>query len=125
MADQSSSRPKWIPIYEKRAFESNGKSHTTKWSSEIFKDGPAVTKDVFVKLVCGLEYSPPLGGPYLPASSATIEDETTAERLFDLLVSHGKDKLTKHRMSLRLKELAQGEEGLTWPNFLASFQIEQ
>jgi hypothetical protein len=123
MADQSASRPKWIPVYETRAFQSSGKSHSTKWSSEIFKDGPSVTKDTFVKLLCELEYSPPLGGPYLPASSATIEDQSTAERLFDVLVSNGKEKLTKHRMSLRMKELAQGEEGLTWPNFLASFEL--
>lgn len=40
MADQSASRPKWIPIYEERKFESQGKEHTSKWSTEIFKNGP-------------------------------------------------------------------------------------
>jgi len=40
MADQSASRPKWIPSYEHRAFESSGKEHTSKWSSEIFVNGP-------------------------------------------------------------------------------------
>jgi len=118
MADQSSSRPKWIPAYEHRKFESSGKEHTTKWSSEIFKDGPVVTKDVFVKLVSNLEYIPPLGGPYLAASAATINDGAAAARLFDVLVSPGKGKLTKNRMGLRLKELAKGEDGLTWVNFL-------
>ena len=39
MADQSSSRPKWIPVYEHREFQS-GKEHTTKWSNEIFVNGP-------------------------------------------------------------------------------------
>jgi hypothetical protein len=39
MADQSSSRPKWIPSYDHREFNS-GKEHTTKWSTEIFVDGP-------------------------------------------------------------------------------------
>jgi len=43
MADQSAARPKWIPIYENRHFESQGKEHTTKWSSEIFDDGPGKT----------------------------------------------------------------------------------
>jgi hypothetical protein len=40
MADQSASRPKWIPVYEVRKFESQGKEHTSKWSTEIFKNGP-------------------------------------------------------------------------------------
>jgi hypothetical protein len=40
MADQSASRPKWIPVYEERKFESQGKEHTSKWSIEIFKNGP-------------------------------------------------------------------------------------
>ena len=121
MADQSSSRPKWIPVYEKRNFESSGKNHTTKWSSQIFKDGPAVTKDVFVKLLSDLEYTPPLGGPYLAASSAGIENDAVAKHLFDVLVLDGKEKLTKHQMSLKLKELAKGEEGLIFPTFLAAF----
>jgi hypothetical protein len=40
MADQSASRPKWIPNYDHRSFPSSGKEHTTKWSSELFTEGP-------------------------------------------------------------------------------------
>mmetsp|Transcript_20940 Transcript_20940/g.42751 ORF Transcript_20940/g.42751 Transcript_20940/m.42751 type:complete len:141 (-) Transcript_20940:872-1294(-) len=40
MADQSSSRAKWIPVYEQLKFESQGKEHTSKWSTDIFTDGP-------------------------------------------------------------------------------------
>ena len=40
MADQSAARAKWIPVYEERKFESQGKEHTSKWSAEIFADGP-------------------------------------------------------------------------------------
>lgn len=117
MADQSSSRPKWIPVYESREFETLGKQHTSKWSSEIFTDGPAVAREEFVAaLVERLNYVPPLGGPYLSASAATLEDESTAGALFDLLAGD-KEKLTKHRMSLRLRELSDGEEGLTWAAF--------
>ena len=117
MADQSSSRPKWIPVYESREFEALGKQHTTKWSNEIFIKGPAVTKEEFVEaLTERLSYVPPLGGPYVSASAATLEDGSTAGALFDLLAG-GKEKLTKHRMSLRLRELADGEEGLAWSAF--------
>lgn len=117
MADQSSARPKWIPAYEQR--NSNNREHVTVWSSQLFTDygQPAVTKDEFVERLVALDYAPPLGGPYVGASAATIDDTTTAEHLFDV-ISEGKDKkLTKYKMSVRLKQLADGEEGLTWPAF--------
>ena len=40
MADQSAARPKWIPCYEEKSYELSGKEHTSKWSAEIFTDGP-------------------------------------------------------------------------------------
>ena len=119
MADQSASRPKWIPSYESRKI--NDKEHTTKWSSQLFTDGPAVTKDDFVERLVTLDYAPTLGGPYVAASAATIDDTAAIQQLFDILAS-GKDKLTKHKMSVRLKQLAGGEEGLTWANFQSAFQ---
>jgi hypothetical protein len=119
MADQSASRPKWIPIYETRSVQATGREHTTKWSSEIFSNGPAVNKEEFVQAVTGLEYAPPLGGPYVGASSADFDDPSTAEALFDLLAGD-KEKLTKHRMGMRLKELANGEEGINWATFLGA-----
>ena len=120
MADQSAARPKWIPSYESRS--ANGKEHTTKWSSEIFANGPSVSKQEFVEAIKGLEYTAPLGGPYVGASAATIEDASAAESLFDIL-SEGKEKLSKHRMSLSLKNLASGEEGLTWAGFQTAFDL--
>jgi len=114
MADQSAARPKWIPSYEAR--NSNNRDHVTKWSSELFVDGPAVTKEEFVERLMALEYAPPLGGPYVGASASTSEDTTVAEHLFDVIAA-GKTKLTKHKMSVRLKQLADGEEGMTWPAF--------
>lgn len=117
MAEQSAARPKWIPAYETRTFESQDKSHTTKWSTEIFQNGPAITKEEFVAAVVDLQYAPPLGGPYVGASAAKIEDTTAAGALFDVLAG-AKEKLTRHKMSLRLKELSDGEEGLNWNNFL-------
>lgn len=116
MADQSASRPKWICAYDDRKFEASGKEHSSKWSMEIFKDGPAVTKEEFVLALTEMPYNPPLGGPYVGASSAVIEVPTAAEALFDLLAGE-KEKLTKHRMGTRVKELAGGEEGLTWAGF--------
>jgi hypothetical protein len=117
MADQSASRPKWIPAYDDRNFEASGKQHTSKWSTDIFKDGAlAVTKEVFVQALVNMAYAPPLGGPYVGASAAAVEDTTPAEYLFDLLAGE-KEKLTKHRMQTRIKELASGAEGMTWATF--------
>ena len=124
MADQSAARPKWIPNYETRA--ANGKEHTTKWSAELFSD-ESLTRDEFVAQLKELPYAPTLGGPFLAASAATIEDDTAAQVLFDaLVVDNSGDNddddnvggvLTKHTMSVRLKELADGEEGLGWGAF--------
>ena len=119
MADQSSARPKWIPCYDRREFQSQGKEHTTKWSSEIFVDGPAVTKEEFVERLVNLEFAPPLGGPFLAKSAASIEDESAASALFDILAGE-KEKLTKHRMGKEMKVLSNGEEGLTWAMFSAA-----
>lgn len=117
MADQSSSRPKWIPVYDERKFEALGKEHTTKWSTEIFTNGPAVSKDEFVEAITEkLEFVPPLGGTYVSKSAATLESAEGASALFDLLAGD-KEELTKHRMSTRLRELSNGEEGITWATF--------
>ena len=118
MADQSASRPKWICAYDDRTFESSGKEHASKWSLELYKDGVlAVTKDEFVAAMVDMTYNPPLGGPYVGASSATIDDTSAAAYLFDLLAGE-KEKLTKHRFGTRIKEMAGGEEGLTWAGFI-------
>lgn len=115
MADQTAARPKWIPNYETR--NSNNREHVTVWSTGIFANGkPAVTKDEFVDQVVSLAYTPPLGGPYVGASAAKIEDAAAVQYLFDALAD-GKTKLTKHKMSVRLKQLADGEEGMTWQSF--------
>lgn len=114
MADQSASRPKWIPSYETR--NTNDREHVTKWSSQLFVSGPALNRDEFVKGLAILEYVPPLGGPYVGASAGGMDDTSAAGRFFDVL-ANGKTKLTKHQMSVRIKELADGEEGLLWPAF--------
>lgn len=119
MADQSSARPKWIPCYDERKFESQGKEHTTKWSTEIFVDKPVVTKEEFVERVVNMVFAPPLGGPYMAASAAAIEDESAAATLFDVLAGE-KEKLTRHRMGKEMKVLSNGEEGLTWAMFSAA-----
>jgi len=62
------------------------------------------------------KFVPPLGRPFLSASSAGVEDMAAAEKLFDVLVGD-KEILTKHKMSVRLKELSSGEEGLVWAAF--------
>ena len=121
MADQSAARPKWIPSYVRRTV--NGKDHTTRWSSELFGEGvTAIDQTTFCDKLVQMTYAPPLGGPYLAASGAAVEDPTTAELLFDILAD-GKEKLTKARMSMRLKQLAGGEEGMTWPKFQAALGL--
>ena len=121
MADQSAARPKWIPSYVKRTI--NGKDHTTKWSSELFAQGEtAVDQATFCQRIVELAYAPPLGGPYVGASAATVQDDKAAQALFQALAD-GKEKLTKARMSMRLKVLAEGEEGMTWPKFQAALGL--
>ncbi len=122
MADQSAARPKWIPSYDERKFESSGKEHTSAWSQFIFSDGPAVDKEQFVERVKEMKFAPPLGGPFMSASKAKIEEDAALEKLFDVLMGEkeGKQVLTKHRMSTRIKEIAGGEEGLIWKGFEAA-----
>ena len=122
MADQSAARPKWIPAYVSRTI--NGKEHTTKWSSELFAPGEtAVDQATFCDTLIQLAYTAPLGGPYVAASGAAVEDDAAAAKvLFDVLAD-GKEKLTKARMSMRLKQLADGEEGMTWPKFQAALGL--
>mmetsp|Transcript_54511 Transcript_54511/g.80916 ORF Transcript_54511/g.80916 Transcript_54511/m.80916 type:complete len:177 (+) Transcript_54511:116-646(+) len=63
MADQSASRPKWIPTYEHRLFESSGKEHSSKWSNELFGKSVVLTKEEFVASIQNdLSYAPCLGG---------------------------------------------------------------
>jgi hypothetical protein len=123
MADQSASRPKWIPVYEERSFANQDKEHKSKWSTEIFVNGPAVTKEEFVAALKEMAYAPPLGGPYVgkPAGES-MEDASAAEALFDFLAD-GKEKLARHKMSVRLKEVSNGEQGLTWPAFSAALGL--
>lgn len=121
MADQSAARPKWIPCYDERKFASAsaGKEHVSNWSTGIFCTGPSVTKGEFVERVKGMSFAPPLGGPYVSASSAGIENDFVLEKLFHLLAGD-KEKLTKFRMGKRIKELGNGSEGLVWSDFIAA-----
>ncbi len=123
MAEQSSSRPKWIVAYDHRSFPSSGKEHVSKWSIDLFiNDTPVITKEEFVQRLSQAKYNPPLGGPFVSASVAQSIDETLCHRLFDIL-AQGKDKITKHKMGVRIKQLAHGEEGLTWNEFLLAFSL--
>ncbi len=122
MADQSASRPKWIPVYEKRTFAGLDKEHQSKWSTEIFTNGPAVTKEQFVTAIVDMAYAPPLGGPFVGATAGQMEDTTVVEALFDILAD-GKEKLARHKMSVRLKEMSSGEQGLTWPSFSSALGL--
>ncbi|CAJ1936583.1 unnamed protein product [Cylindrotheca closterium] len=123
MADQSAARPKWIPVYEERNFSGQNKEHKTKWSTEIFSEGPSVTKEEFVKALSEMQYAPPLGGPFVGATAGQIEDSAAAEKLFDMLAGE-KDKLARFKMSVQLKELAKGEQGLTWKDFAAAMGVQ-
>ncbi|VEU45298.1 unnamed protein product [Pseudo-nitzschia multistriata] len=123
MADQSASRPKWIPVYEERIFEGQGKEHIAKWKTGIFPDGATVvTKEEFVDAVLGLDFATPLGGPFVSKSAGKLEETTVTECLFDILAD-GKDKLTRHRMGLGLKKLSGDEAGLTWAGFSAAMGL--
>ena len=135
MADQSAARPKWIASYDERSFESSNKEHTSKWATDIFiDDAMSVTKDEFVSRLIESKFAPTLGGPYMSASAANIEDKTAAERLFDILVMKGDGDvkqqgemattLTRKRMGRRIKELAGGEEGLTWNDFIKALTVD-
>jgi hypothetical protein len=121
MADQSASRPKWIPSYAMRSI--NGKEHVTKWSTALFLEGEtAVDEETFRERLLTQDYAPPLGGPYVGASSSAFTDTSVITALFDVLAD-GKKTLTKGRLSMRWKQLADGEEGLTWQKFSQALGI--
>lgn len=123
MADQSASRPKWVPSYEERSFSGQNKAHVSKWKNGIFGEASSVTKEAFVDSVSRLEFATPLGGPFVSKSAGAILDDTSAtEFLFDVL-SEGKDVISSRTMSKRLKDLSDGSEGLTWPNFSAALGL--
>jgi hypothetical protein len=116
MADQSSSRPKWIPHYE--SCNTNQREHVTKWYTQLYLNNnvTVITKDDFVNHIMKLEYTPPLGGPYISASAAQITDVTLLQYIFETLAENT-TKLTKYKMSIRIKQLSDGEEGMTWQSF--------
>lgn len=117
MADQSAARPKWIPVYEERVFSGQGKEHMSKWKTNIFADGKSsVTKEEFVESVLELDFATPMGGPFVSKSDGKLEETTVAECFFDIL-ANGKEKLSRHKMSLGMKQLSSGEAGLTWRAF--------
>ena len=124
MADQSASRPKWIPCYEERTFESSGKSHTTQWSQSIFDaDKKEISQDEFVSSVQNMDFVPPLTNkaPYVSASAAKKIDDTSAiQQLYQLLVKKDKETLTMKRMQKQMKVFSKGEEGWTWKDFYAT-----
>jgi len=124
MADQSASRPKWIPVYEERVFANQNKEHTAKWATEIFDDDAKVTREIFAQKVSELEFATPLGGPFVSKSAGgkPLEDLIVAECLFDVLAK-GKDSLSKRQMSKAMEELSSGEAGLTWPAFSAALGL--
>mmetsp|Transcript_9244 Transcript_9244/g.24969 ORF Transcript_9244/g.24969 Transcript_9244/m.24969 type:complete len:231 (-) Transcript_9244:184-876(-) len=124
MADQSASRPKWIPTYEQRKFENLGKEHEAKWRTSIYSDDvTAVTQDEFVAAILEMDFATPLGGPFVSKSAGKMEDTAAAAVLFDVLAD-GSEKLARRKMSRRLQELSDGEQGLTWPNFSAALGVE-
>ena len=94
-----------------------GKEHTSAWSKDIFTSGASVSKDDFIERVKDMKFTPPLGGPYMSASSATIEDDYALGKFFDLLAGD-REKLTSHRMSISVKEIGNGNEGLIWSDFI-------
>ena len=123
MADQSASRPKWIPVYEERVFSGQGKEHKAKWNTGIFADGKnSVTKEEFAAAVLELDFATPLGGPFVSKSAGKLEETTVAEYLFDILAG-GKEELSRRNMSSALQNLASGEAGLTWPSFSAALGL--
>lgn len=127
MADQSASRPKWIPTYDERSFSGQNKEHISKWKTALFScDESGVTKAEFVESLVQLDFATPLGGPFLSKSAGSKMDDTSTvavEYLFDVLTEGKTETLTYRKMSRRLKVLSKNEEGLTWPNFSAALGI--
>jgi len=129
MDEQYADRPTWIPHYVLR-FLGDEKEHETKWGNELFSDMRlALTKERFVDiLTTKLEYATPAvavgnamgdddGMPlWMEAFDAGITDTATAENFFDIM-AEGKEKLSRNRMGVRIRELSGGEDGMTWDHF--------
>lgn len=125
MADQSASRPKWIPCYDERTFESSGKHHISAWSQSLFvsEEEKSIDKSTFLENMENMDFVPPLTSkaPYLSASAAKkVDDLNALEQLWNLLNPKKKETLTKRQIMKQLKVLAKGEEGWTWNEFNAA-----
>jgi len=137
MADQTASRPKWIPCYDERVFENSGKQHVSQWSQQLFflnnddeNENVEITQDQFVAAVEEkMDFVPPLTNkaPYLSASAAKkVDDQAAIRQLWNLLTAtSSKNTLTKRQMKKQLKQLSNGEEGWTWNNFNAAMTEPQ
>uniref|UniRef100_A0A7S1BTJ5 Uncharacterized protein n=1 Tax=Corethron hystrix TaxID=216773 RepID=A0A7S1BTJ5_9STRA len=82
----------------------------------------AVTEEEFVEKVSAMAFAPPLGGSFCSAKDGKEIEPEIIRCFFRLLVREGSEKLTRHRMSTRMKELAGDEEGLNWKNFEGALQ---
>jgi hypothetical protein len=161
MAEQTAARPKWIPTYDTRATADT--IHNTKWSTGLFfvaegdadeerketmatanatneGDSAAATarkvvlsKEQFLERLAALDYTPPLGGPYVGAgAAAAFESTAVLERFYHILTTprrqHNNNNddnettrdhrpLTRSTMKRQLQLMAAGEEGITWAVF--------
>lgn len=135
MDEQFADRPTWIPHYVLR-FLGDEKEHETKWGNKLFSDMRlTLTKERFVDiLTTKLEYATPaavsstLYSDDMPllmeALDVEITDTATAEAFFDVM-AEGKEKLSRNRMGVRIRELSGGEDGMTWTHFSVALGLSE
>mmetsp|Transcript_117 Transcript_117/g.261 ORF Transcript_117/g.261 Transcript_117/m.261 type:complete len:229 (-) Transcript_117:317-1003(-) len=122
MDEQSAEHPTWIPSYIIR-YADEETEHESKWSSKLFSDMRlTLSKEQFVQYLTQLDYAPPLGGPYVESSAADITETAAAEALFDV-IAKGKEKMSRQKMSVRIKQLSGGEDNMTWTKFQAALGL--
>eukprot|EP00290_Baffinella_frigidus_P009461 CAMPEP_0180140236 /NCGR_PEP_ID=MMETSP0986-20121125/14088_1 /TAXON_ID=697907 /ORGANISM="non described non described, Strain CCMP2293" /LENGTH=236 /DNA_ID=CAMNT_0022082651 /DNA_START=105 /DNA_END=815 /DNA_ORIENTATION=+ len=112
-----SARPKWIPAYSEKIFD-DGREHHPKWKT-LFADEAKIGKEAFLANLKGLKFDMPLGpAGFLTAKQADYSDEA-GDAVWERL-SKGKDTLTTKQMSIRLRKMSPGEEGIMWSDFLTA-----
>jgi hypothetical protein len=90
-----------------------------------------LSKEQFMERLAALDYTPPLGGPYVGAGAAAFESTAVLERFYQILTTprrqHNNNDdnettrdhrtLTRSTMKRQLQLMAAGEEGITWAVF--------
>lgn len=118
MAEMLAARPKWIVPYFRRSFGSASglKDHSSKWMSTLFSSSPKLTRSTFATEFKQLEYSQPLGGPYLSIPDGTDINDDSIDAFVEFLFGD-ENEISKKKCENIVLTWKNGE-GLVWNDWV-------